>query len=268
MNASNIQKAVELNDPGLALQALREIDVLLASLSNRNERVYLLFSKASCYGTLGNFLEARRHLALALDEGRGDTDTQISFDFHAGILAQQEGKYAEALDSLSATLAAHFLEIKRPDLRFMYEDIQQRRAFLSVTVSRFREAIPLLIESLSFDLSEELRSNTLASLGFCYLELKDYELAKDHFLRAIAVGLTTEWGGRAHFHLGIAYFYTDAVLEAKREFLLCEQLAAVSQLPILDIYSWLSITCRRLGEASESERYSRELGSAINNVGL
>jgi hypothetical protein len=94
-------------------------------------------------------------------------------------------------------------------------------------------------------------------LGFCYLELKDYELARDLFLQAMTLGLTKEWEGVGNFYLGIAYFYTDMVRESKREFLLCEQLAATLQLPIVDIYGWLSSICKGLGEASESERFAR-----------
>lgn len=257
MNESVIQRAVELNDPDLARDALREIVMLLGSSSDQNERVYLLFSRASCYGILGDFVEARRQLAAALDEGCGDPSAQLSYDFGAGLLSQREGKYTEALESFSATLSKHSQHLTRPELRFMYEDIQQRRAFLSVTLSRFSNAIPLLEEILSFDLNKELRSNALASLGLCYLELKDYELARDRFLEAIAVGLTKEWEGNAHFYLGMAYFYTDMVREAKREFLLCEQLAKLHNLPIVDIYAWLSVICKRLGETSESQRYAR-----------
>lgn len=94
-------------------------------------------------------------------------------------------------------------------------------------------------------------------MGLCYLELKDYEHSTDQFLEAIALGLTKEWEGKAHFYLGMAYFYTDMVREAKREFLLCEQLATIHQLPIVDVYGWLSSICKRLGETSESERYAR-----------
>jgi hypothetical protein len=86
MNESVIQRAVELNDPDLAKEALREIDVLLSSSSDQNERVYLLFSRSSCYGILGDFVEARRQLGVALDEGRGDPFAQVSFDFGAGLL--------------------------------------------------------------------------------------------------------------------------------------------------------------------------------------
>jgi tetratricopeptide (TPR) repeat protein len=257
MNESVIQRAVELNDPNLAKEALREIDVLLTSSSDQNERVYLLFSRSSCYGVLGNFVQARRQLAVALDEGRGDPFAQVSFDFISGLLFQQEGNYAEALDRLSFTLSTHSEQFKCSEMRFMYEDIQQRRAFLSTTLSRFQNAVPLLREILSFDLRKELRSSALASLGLCYLELKDYQHARDQFLEAIALGLTKEWEGKSHFYLGIAYFHTDMVREAKREFLLCEQLATIHQLPIVDIHGWLSRLCKHLGETSESERYRR-----------
>jgi tetratricopeptide (TPR) repeat protein len=257
MNESVIQRAVELNDPGLAEAALHEIDALLGSSSDTNERVYLLFSRASCYGILGKFEEAREQLTSALREKPDDESSRITVDFMEGLLYQQEGKYAEALEKLSATLSKYRRQLRLPELRFMYEDVQQRRAFLSVTLSKFPSAIPLLKECLTFGLEKELRSNTLASLGLCHLELKDYEAARDCFLEAVALGLTKEWEGRAHFNLGIAYFYTDMVSEAKREFLLCEQLSAVHQLSTVDIYAWLSIICTRLGEISDSKRYAK-----------
>ena len=257
MNESVIQKAVEGNDPDLARMALLEIDVLLGSSSTRGEREYLFFSRASCYAILGNFVEARRQLKVALDEAPDDPDAKVSFDFGSGLLFQREGKYPEALEKFTATLSAHSQQLRRSKLRFLYEDIQQRRAFLSVTLSKFRDAIPLLSEILSFNLNKEVRSKAIASLGLCCLELKDYALSRDYFLESIALGLTREWEGKTHFYLGMAYYYTDMVQEAKREFLQCEQLATVHQLPIVDIYGWLSTICKRIGETSESERYSR-----------
>jgi tetratricopeptide (TPR) repeat protein len=153
-------------------------------------------------------------------------------------------------------LSTHFQELKQADLRFMYEDIQQRRAFLLVTLTRFQDAVPVLEEILAFDLDRDLRSTALASLGLCYLEMKNYKSARDKFIEAIGLGLGNEWKGRAHFYLGVAYSYTDQVDEAKQQFQIAEQLAVSHQLPILDIYAWLSSTCKRLGENSESARYA------------
>ena len=257
INESVIQQAVEGNDPDLAREALREIDVLLGSVSDPNARKYLLFSRASCYAVLGDLVEARRQLAVALDAGHGDPSARVSFDFGSGLFFQREGNYAEALSEFSTIFSTHAQQLKRPELRFMYEDIQQRRAFLSVTLGRFQDAVPLMKEILSFDLEKEERSKALCSLGLCYLELKEYDLARYHFLQAIEFGLTTEWKGTTHFYLGMAYFYTDMVQEAKQEFQMCEQLATEYELPIVDIYGWLSVISKRLGEAAESERYAR-----------
>ena len=255
MNHPIIQKAVESNDPDLVKDALQEIEVLLGTSSDQEDRLYLLFSRASCYGILGNFEEARRHLTFALRE-RPDESSQTTFDCMHGILAQTEKKYAEALNRLTAALKAHSETIKGAEFRFLYEDIQTRRAFLSVTLSKFQDAVPLLRESLSFDLSTELRSDVFASLGLCYVELKDYEASRDCFLQSIELGLTKEWKWKGPFYLGVACYYTSMLGEAKREFERCEELATEHPLPIIDVYGWLSSTRKGLGEVSESVRYA------------
>jgi hypothetical protein len=58
--------------------------------------------------------------------------------------SQAEGNYREALEKLNTVVSTYHQRLNRPELRFMYEDIQQRRAFLSVTLRLFRDAIPLL----------------------------------------------------------------------------------------------------------------------------
>src|SRR6267143_1485107 len=102
-----IQEAIEGNDPKLATEALREIAIRLGTATDHNERMLLLFSRAHCYGILENFAEAKRHLELALEEGQGDPDTKMVFEFGSGLLAQRESKYAEALDIFSAMLAIY-----------------------------------------------------------------------------------------------------------------------------------------------------------------
>jgi len=257
MNNSVIQNAIELRDPTLARKALREIDVLLGSTPDPNERVYLLFSKSSCHGILGNFEEAREQLCLALQQEPEDPDIRLTFEFNGGLLCQQEGNYREALEKFSAVLSGHAERLSRPELRFMYEDIQQRRAFLSVTLCQFQDAVRLLQEILSFDLQADVRSDALASLALCYLELQEWELAKNSLLQARAIGVTKEREKTFHLYLGIAYFYTESLTEAKREFEICEEHAIEYQLPTVDVYAWLSSVFKRLGEMAESERYAQ-----------
>lgn len=257
MHNSVIQDAIELRDPTLASKALAEIDLLLGSTPDPSERLYLLLSKSSCHGILGNFGGAREQLSLALQLEAQDPDTRLTVEFYEGLLWQQEGKYREALEKFSAVLSRHSVRLTRPELRFMYQDIQQRRAFLSVTLRHFQEAVPLFREILFFHIEKELRSEALASLGLCYLELGEWDLARDCLLQAKAIGVTKEREKTFHFYLGIAYFYTEDLTEAKKEFEICEQHAIKYQLPTLDVYSWLSGVSKRPGDKAGSERYAQ-----------
>lgn len=257
MKSSCIQTAVEGGDPRLAKEALKEIDLLLPQTQDSNERVYLLFSKSSCYGLLGDFAHAREQLNLALQEQPEDIDTKLTFAFHQGLLYQHEGEYLKALRAFEMLLLHYGQSLTRSEVRFMYEDIQQRRAFLSVTLERFRDAVPLLTEILSFDLEQEIRGEALAKLGLCYLELKDWPAARDYLLQAREAGVTKNTEKTFHFYLGIAYFYTDSPQEAKEQFQICESRATEYELPLLNVYRWLASTCKLLGEVAESQRYAR-----------
>ncbi|HJT01340.1 MAG TPA: tetratricopeptide repeat protein [Terriglobales bacterium] len=257
MTGSYIQTAVESGDPRLAKEALKEIDLLLPQTQDPNERVYLLFSKSSCYGLLGDFDQAREQLNLGLQEQPEDIDTKLSFEFHQGLLYQHEDEYLKALEVFETLLLHYGQSLTRSELRFMYEAIQRRRAFLSVTLERFKDAIPLLKEILSFDLENEIRSEALAKLGLCHLELKDWSVARDYLLQARAAGVTKDAEKTLHFYLGIAYFYTHSPQEAKEQFQICESRATEYELPLLNVYQWLASTCKLLGEVAESERYDR-----------
>ena len=250
MNNSVIQDAIEVQDATLAKEALGEIDLLLGSTPDPSERLYLLFSKSSCHGILRNFAEAREQLSLVLKQEPQDPDTRLTVEFNEGLLCQQEGNYSEALESFSAVISRHAKRLTRPELRFMYEDIQQRRAFLSVTLQHFQDAIALFEEVLSFGIDQEARSDALASLGLCYLELRNWELAKNCLLQASALGVTNEREKSLHF-------YTDALVQAKREFEICEEHASEYQLSTLDVYAWLSSVSKRLGDKAASERYAQ-----------
>jgi len=82
---------------------------------------------------------------------------------------------------------------------------------------------------------KELHLPAVPNLGLCHLELKEYGPARDHLLQAIAIGLTKRWEGPANFYLGIAYFYSDMLKEAKGEFQKCEKLATQHPIPMTDV---------------------------------
>jgi hypothetical protein len=106
---------------------------------------------------LRRFGDARQQLGLALDEAPNDPDIRLQLDFVAGSLSDQEGKPSEAYARLTAILSDHSERLAQPDLRFMYEDIQERRGLELTRMERYHEAVPLLKESLSFQLKLENR---------------------------------------------------------------------------------------------------------------
>ena len=69
--------------------------------------------------------------------------------------------------------------------------------------------------------------------------------------------LPEAWKESIHFYLGISCARLKLFGAAKEEFLRAEAQAVSSNLPILDIYSWLAYITDRLGEPSEAQRYAK-----------
>jgi tetratricopeptide (TPR) repeat protein len=250
-----IGKTLELKDPLVAKEALKGIETRLRSPFDEDERIYLLFSRANCFVTLRDFEQARKALDIALS-ARGDESSIINFEWTHAVIAHYEEKYTEALQRFSAIQAGHSRLLQSNEWRFMYEDIQTRRALLSVGLSKFEEAIPLLKESLKFELPEEELCELTARLGLCYVELEEFDAARDYLLQAIERGPSGDWKWKTHYYLGITYNGLGMLKDAKREFQNCEQLATTVSVSLLDVYGWLRFVCKALGESSESGRYA------------
>ena len=154
-------------------------------------------------------------------------------------------------------LSNHSERLRRSDVRSIYEDIQQRRGFDLFRLNKFQDAAPLLKECLSFDLKAEERSSALVNLGICYVKLKKFEEAKEYLLQACKMGVTKDWEGHVHFYLAFTYAQLQLLRESKREFQICEERAPEFQLPLPQLYNWLSRSCGLLGEKDEAQRYAR-----------
>jgi tetratricopeptide (TPR) repeat protein len=257
MDDSIVQHVMESGDPAVAEEAFRQLDVEIESTSDDREKANLYLGKATLHGVLGQFSDARTQLELALQCAPDDADIRLQRDFIDASLYDQERKPEEAYLKLTSVLSGYSDRLSRPDVRFMYEDIQLRRGFDATSTGKFKEALPILIECLSFELKPTDKSNVLSDLGRCYSEAEEYESARDSLEQAICIGLTNESEGQAHLYLGIACARLGRFREAKKEFQLCEEKAVEYGLEISKVYGWLSWVCKGLGERSESERYSR-----------
>ncbi|SRR6266478_4571329 len=251
-----IDLAIESRDAATAERAFREIEVELQSRTSPLERANILLKKAVLYGVLRRFDEARTELGTALAEAPDDPGIRLQFDFIGASLHDEEGSPQKAYEQLSIILSAHRDELNQEAYRFIYEDIQKRRAFDLARLRQWRDAVPLFEECLSFKLTSSERSDLHANLGLCYLEMREYQAAKDHFLQASSAGLSAAWTTNIHFYLGIAYAYLDEFQASMQEFKICEEHPINLDVPATKVYRWLSYVYKRIGNAAQAERYA------------
>jgi tetratricopeptide (TPR) repeat protein len=156
-----------------AVSRIQEIDTQLASCANASERAGLLLNRANLLHVLRRMGEAREDLRLALEAAPNDPETRLAFDYLRGTLFHSEDKAGEGYAVFTEALSTHADMLRRAEYRFLYEDIQQRRAFEAFALYDCKKAIPLLEEILSFDLAVHERSAALANLGNCHAALKN-----------------------------------------------------------------------------------------------
>jgi len=257
MDESIIQRAMESRDPAAAEEAIKEIDNEILSPKDAKQTASLLLNKAVLNGILRRFSDSRQQLDLALEQAPGDPDIRLQCAFIAGTLYDHEERPNEAYKCLTLALSTHRERLETPDLRFMYEDIQLRRGLDAARIGKFKDALPLLQESLSFDLEAVERSSVLANLGLCHVEMNNYESARDCLTEALRAGPTKDWEGQVHFYLGMSYAGLKQFREAKHEFEICEERLSEYGFPARKIYAWLSWVCKGLGQMGDSDRYAK-----------
>ena len=65
-----IDRALESGDASIAEEAIREVDLQLASIDEMKDKAGLLLGKAVLNGFLHRYSDARRQLTLALEQAR------------------------------------------------------------------------------------------------------------------------------------------------------------------------------------------------------
>lgn len=257
MLLDNNPRAPAAPDPATAKSRIEEIDRKLISSAGAKDRAGLLLNKATLLQVLDHLGEAREALRLALEQTPDDPETRLVVDYLQGLFCHQEGNASQAYLLLTKALSKHAEMLSRPDYRFAYEDIQQRRAFELFALRDCKNAIPVLEEILLFDLASRDRSAALANLGSCNATLKNFEAARKYLEQALEVGNLQEWEGTVHFDLALTYACLHLLQESKHELELCAKRAAEYHLSLEKIYGWLARVCKGLGEKSESEHYAR-----------
>ena len=257
MERSRWEHLVNLDRPE---EKIRECEVMMAETADANERASLLGIMHVAYCQLNRTKEARQALEEMKQIEITENEIRLTAEFCESAFLIQEGKCEEGLAGFKAMLDRHAEALKQPSYRYLYEDIQCRRAFTLVDLSRFEEALPLLREALRFSLDpatgDEQRLHF--ALGLCFQDAKEDQAAKQEFLHVVRLGIKNSIGERALYLLALLQYKDGAVAQAKLqlETLLRDFPAESSVVPRSYVYQTLSQTFRYFGDEKNEKLYA------------
>jgi tetratricopeptide (TPR) repeat protein len=156
--------------------------------------------------------------------------------------------------------------LRHPQLRDVYEEVQLRRGMRLAHLGRFREALPLLEECLNFT-APLITSELYYELGRCYVDAGDLQRARSCLTKALDMGLDQARASSAHFNLGTIHMRNDAYAKAVKEFDLAEAHADAANISKKSIYKAGAVSYDRLGQSEKAMRYL-ELASKHGTGGL
>jgi tetratricopeptide (TPR) repeat protein len=259
MTSELLQHFVELRETGRHEEAIREYRALAAAAKDANERADLLAGAEIEYCILGRLAEARQIVDELLAMETSDPEIRLSIEFDDACLLLLEGRTADGAEAFASMLQRHRELLERPWLRFLYEEIQWRRAVALVELRRFGEALPILQEAVSFDLEDvEHEQRVWVALGDCLYDAKDFESAREAFIRAIDFGLKNAIEEVARYDFAQVCVKTRGFAQARQqlETILRDFPTENSFLPRKYVYVLLSRACSGLGDRQAAESYT------------
>jgi tetratricopeptide (TPR) repeat protein len=258
MDTTHFERIAELRTSGRLEDAIRESQVVLREATDSNEKASLLTGVLVFYCTLGRLKEARQALDQLKQLHISDLEVLLNAEFCEPTLLVQEGKSEEGVSVFAAMLQRYSNIFKEDRFRYLYEDIQCRRALALVGLSRFKEALPILGEAVSFSFDQAMDEQQVHfALGVCLEDANDTEAAKQEFIRVLGFGLKNDVEERTLWRLGILHYKAGALAQAQQqlETILRDFPGQSSSVPRKQVYEALSQTYRYLGDKANEKLY-------------
>jgi tetratricopeptide (TPR) repeat protein len=258
MDSVRLERIAELRNSGRLEEAIEESQILLAETTDANEKASLLTGIHVFYCALGRLVEARQTLVQLQQLEISDLGVRLNVEFCEPTLLIQEGRYEEGISAFAVMLDRHSQTLKEAQFRYLYEDIQCRRGLALFGLSRFREALPVLKEAISFSFDEAADDQRIHfALGVCLEDANDTEAAKQELIRVVEFGLKNDVEEKSLFRLAILHFKTGALAQARQqlEMILRDYPNESSAVPRKYVYEGLSQACRYLGDSASAKFY-------------
>jgi tetratricopeptide (TPR) repeat protein len=258
MDTAHFERIAELRDSGRLEDAIRQSQVLLTETTDANDKASVLTGIHVFYCTLGRLKEARQTLVQLKQLHISDLEVLLNAEFCEAPLLIQEGRYQEGLSAFVAMLDRYSEAFKEERFRYLYEDIQCRRALMLVGLSRFKEALPILREAVCFSFNQATDGQQVHfALGVCLEDINEAEAAKQEFIRVAGFDLKNDVEERALYRLAILRYKTGALAQAKQqlETILRDFKNQNPAVPRKQVYECLSQTYRHLGDKVNEKLY-------------
>jgi pentatricopeptide repeat protein len=260
MDSKDFEHLAELRNSGRIEDQIRESLIHLAESTDANEKASLLGGVIVSCCMLGRLEEARQMLGRMQELDITDLEVRLNAEFCEPCLLIQEDKQEEGLSAFAAMLQRNSETLRDDRFRYLYEDIQCRRAFALIDLSRFKDALPILREAVSFSFDEVTDDQkTHFWLGVCLEETNDTGAATQEFVRVVSFGLRNDLEERARYRVALLYFKARAFAQARMHLeMILRDYPDGGVVSRKHVYEQLSHTCRHLGD-SEYERLYMDL---------
>ncbi len=247
-----------LEDSGQHEELIREAQIMLGATTDADERASLLIKGIVSCQILGRIEEARGMLGQLQQLDIPDLEGRLNAEFCEPRLLEQEKKLEEAVAAFAAILLRHGAALQEPRFRYLYEDIQSRRATALLVLDRFKEAQPILREAISFsfdDPAEEQRKHYW--LGVCLEDAKESESARSEYLRVIGFNLKDDLEESARYRLAMICYLARGFAQARLqlETIIRDHPDGNFFVEPEYVYQGLSQVCRELGDAANAKHY-------------
>jgi tetratricopeptide (TPR) repeat protein len=259
---SKFQQTLALVEAGEYERALKEFHELAEETSDKESKLDCLFGELLALtrlertGQARTLLQAARQMFGDIDEShaRGDL-IEVQID-------SVEGKWDDALNLLQKMAKRYRDMLLHPQLRDVYEEVQWRRGMLLTSLGQFREALPLLEESVHF-IPPYMAAELHCRLGLCYVDAGDRKRATEAFTKALELGLDEAATSTARFNLGIILMKKEAYAKAIEELRAAEAHADAAKISKEQIHKALAVSYGKLGMLNEARQYAQRAGVSL-----
>lgn len=259
IETAQYERIAELRVAGRLEDCIREAQALLAEAGSDDEKAPLLTEMHVCCVKLGRLREARRILEQIGRLEVVNLEIRMNAEFCEAAQLIHEGRYAEGASAFAAMLERHRDALQEDRFRYLYEDIQSRRAEALVWLSRFKEALPILREAVHFTYDEAwIEQRIWRYLGMCLEDAGDLEEARRAYERVVTFGLRNDFEEKVLWRLSVIHWNKGALAQAKEhlERILRDFPEPTGAVPRKQVYDLLGRCFHFLGDQANEKVYA------------